>query len=105
MNSIFAGLPVSIFEEMSGLARQHQAINLGQGFPDDPGPEDVRRKAAEAVVSGISTLRSIGLAEIFLGKWMTNWAWSWSVAFPAVIVVLPVVRAIVARIVAPPPRS
>ena len=52
MNSIFAGLPVSIFEEMSGLARQHQAINLGQGFPDDPGPEDVRRKAAEAVVSG-----------------------------------------------------
>jgi hypothetical protein len=34
---------------------------------------------------------------------MTNWAWSWSVAFPAVLVVLPVVRAIVARIVAPPP--
>ncbi|MFO0293422.1 MAG: aminotransferase [Rhodospirillales bacterium] len=52
MNSLFADLPVSIFEEMSGLARQHQAINLGQGFPDDPGPEDVRRKAAEAVVSG-----------------------------------------------------
>jgi aspartate/methionine/tyrosine aminotransferase len=52
MNSIFAGLPISIFEEMSALAREHQAINLGQGFPDDPGPEDVRRKAAEAVVSG-----------------------------------------------------
>ena len=43
MNPIFAGLPVSIFEEMSALAREHQAINLGQGFPDDPGPEDVRR--------------------------------------------------------------
>lgn len=57
------------------------------------------------VVSGISTLRSIGFAEILVAKWMTNWAWSWSVAFPAVIVVLPVVRAIVARIVAPPPRS
>jgi aspartate/methionine/tyrosine aminotransferase len=52
VNNIFAGLPTSIFEEMSVLARQHQAINLGQGFPDDPGPEDVRRKAAEAVVSG-----------------------------------------------------
>ncbi len=52
MNTIFADLPVSIFEEMSALARQHRAINLGQGFPDDPGPEDVRRKAAEAVVSG-----------------------------------------------------
>lgn len=52
MNKIFANLPTSIFEEMSALARQHQAINLGQGFPDDPGPEDVRRKAAEAVMSG-----------------------------------------------------
>ena len=56
------------------------------------------------MISGISTLRSIGLADVFFAKWMTNWAWSWSVAFPAVIVVLPVVRAIVARIVAPPPR-
>lgn len=55
------------------------------------------------MVSGISTLRSIGLADILFAKWMTNWAWSWSVAFPAVLVVLPVVRAIVARIVAPPP--
>ncbi len=52
MNTIFANLQTSIFEEMSALARQHQAINLGQGFPDDPGPEDVRRKAAEAVISG-----------------------------------------------------
>ncbi|MBM3521856.1 MAG: aminotransferase, partial [Alphaproteobacteria bacterium] len=52
MNPIFASLQTSIFEEMSALARLHQAINLGQGFPDDPGPEDVRRKAAEAVVDG-----------------------------------------------------
>ena len=52
MNKIFANLQTSIFEEMSTLARQHQAINLGQGFPDDPGPEDVRRKAAEAIISG-----------------------------------------------------
>jgi hypothetical protein len=52
LNPIFAGLQTSIFEEMSALARQHSAINLGQGFPDDPGPEDVRRKAAEAVIDG-----------------------------------------------------
>ncbi len=37
---------------MSQLAREHDAINLGQGFPDDPGPEDVRRKAAEAALDG-----------------------------------------------------
>jgi len=52
MNPIFADLPTTIFETMSRLAGQHQAINLGQGFPDDPGPEDVRRAAAEAVMNG-----------------------------------------------------
>jgi aspartate/methionine/tyrosine aminotransferase len=52
MNPIFANLPTTVFETMSRLARQHQAVNLGQGFPDDPGPEDVRRKAAEAVITG-----------------------------------------------------
>jgi N-succinyldiaminopimelate aminotransferase len=52
MNSVFANLPVSVFEVMSRLARDHAAINLGQGFPDDPGPEDVRRKAAESAIDG-----------------------------------------------------
>jgi N-succinyldiaminopimelate aminotransferase len=52
MNPVFADLPVSVFEVMSRLAREHDAVNLGQGFPDDPGPEDVRRKAAQAVVEG-----------------------------------------------------
>lgn len=52
MNPIFSALPTTIFETMSRLAREHQAVNLGQGFPDDPGPQDVRRKAAEAVVDG-----------------------------------------------------
>src|SRR5882757_5215227 len=51
-NPTYADLPTTIFEVMSRLAREHQAVNLGQGFPDDPGPEDVRRKAAEAVLSG-----------------------------------------------------
>jgi N-succinyldiaminopimelate aminotransferase len=52
MNPIFAALPTTVFEVMSRLARETGAVNLGQGFPDDPGPEDVRRKAAEAVVGG-----------------------------------------------------
>ena len=52
MNPIFADLPTTVFEVMSRLARETGAINLGQGFPDDPGPEDVRRKAAEAVLEG-----------------------------------------------------
>ena len=50
-NSIYTGLPTTIFETMSRLAREHNAINLGQGFPDTDGPEDVRRAAAEALLS------------------------------------------------------
>lgn len=52
MNPIFSALQTSVFEVMSRLARETGAVNLGQGFPDDPGPEDVRRKAAEAVMNG-----------------------------------------------------
>jgi aspartate/methionine/tyrosine aminotransferase len=37
---------------MSRLARARGAINLGQGFPDGEGPEDVRRAAAQAVLNG-----------------------------------------------------
>lgn len=51
-NAIFSSLPTTIFEEMSGLARASGAVNLGQGFPDDPGPEAVRAKAADAVLNG-----------------------------------------------------
>ena len=52
MNPIFSALSTSVFEVMSQLARETGAVNLGQGFPDDPGPLDVRRKAADAVVDG-----------------------------------------------------
>src|SRR5665213_2212580 len=37
---------------MSGLAVEHDAINLGQGFPDNEGPDDVRAKAADALMHG-----------------------------------------------------
>lgn len=49
---VFANLPTTVFEEMSGLARETGAVNLGQGFPDDPGPEAIRRKAADAILNG-----------------------------------------------------
>lgn len=52
MNPVYSGLPTTIFEVMSALAREKNAINLGQGFPDDPGPLDVRQKAADAVING-----------------------------------------------------
>ena len=52
MNPVFADLPTTIFETMSRLAAQHGAVNLGQGFPEDPGPLDLRQRAAAAVVEG-----------------------------------------------------
>lgn len=52
MNPVYAALPTTIFETMSALARETGAINLGQGFPDAPGPDDVRRVAADALVDG-----------------------------------------------------
>jgi N-succinyldiaminopimelate aminotransferase len=51
-NPVYADLPTTVFEVMSRLARETGAYNLGQGFPDDPGPADVRAKAADAVVNG-----------------------------------------------------
>lgn len=52
MNPLFAGLPATIFDVMSGLARDHGAVNLGQGFPEEDGPLDVREAAARAIVDG-----------------------------------------------------
>ena len=51
-NSVYTGLPTTIFEEMSRLAMAHGSVNLGQGCPDVDGPEDIRRKAAEALIEG-----------------------------------------------------
>ena len=52
VHPVFDNLPTTIFERMSGLARQHGAINLGQGFPDDQGPLPVRQAAARALIEG-----------------------------------------------------
>ena len=52
MNSVYAGLPPTIFETMSGLAAETGAINLGQAFPEGDGPLDVRERAAQALLDG-----------------------------------------------------
>ena len=65
MNKVFANLPVTVFEAMSQLARDNNAINLGQGFPDDPGPEDIRRAAADASINGYNQYPSMmGIPEL-----------------------------------------
>ena len=51
-NRVFSSLGTTIFTTMSALAVEHGAINLGQGFPDDEGPDDVRAAAAKAIIEG-----------------------------------------------------
>ena len=51
-NATISGLGTTVFEVMSALAREHQSVNLGQGFPDDNGPEEVRRAAADYLLNG-----------------------------------------------------
>ena len=44
------------------------------------------------VISLVSTLRGVGLAPGFLPLWLGSWALSWLIAFPTLLVVLPLVR-------------
>ncbi len=53
-NCIFANAGVTVFETMSQLAMATGAINLGQGFPDQLGPEKLRHVAAAAALDGPS---------------------------------------------------
>ena len=39
----------TVFAEMSALSQQHGAVNLGQGFPDFPGPGFVKEAARRAI--------------------------------------------------------
>lgn len=48
-NPFLSGIGTTVFEVFSRLATEHGAINLGQGFPDDRGPEDVLQEAARAI--------------------------------------------------------
>ena len=52
LNRVLSGYGTTIFTTMSALATAHQAINLGQGFPDQDGPEDIREVAARALMDG-----------------------------------------------------
>jgi len=47
-----ANVGMTIFSEMTRLAQEHNAVNLGQGFPDFDGPHEIKRLAMEAIASG-----------------------------------------------------
>lgn len=52
------------------------------------------------LVSGISTLRTMGLVAGFADLWVGAWLTAWLVAFPVVLLAAPVTRKIVRGLVA-----
>ncbi len=71
-----SGIGTSIFSEITALAIKHEAVNLGQGFPDFPAPEFVKQAAERhiredrnqyAASPGVARLRR-ALADDWLRK-------------------------------------
>ncbi|MET9118112.1 pyridoxal phosphate-dependent aminotransferase [Streptomyces longwoodensis] len=52
LNRRLAEFGTTIFAEMSALALRTGSINLGQGFPDTDGPEEIREAAVRALRDG-----------------------------------------------------
>lgn len=55
-----------------------------------------------AIVSAVATATSVGLGPDFVLRWPNAWGASWIVAFPSLLLLLPVVRRIVAWMVVQP---
>lgn len=53
------------------------------------------------LVSGIAMLRQSGLEPAFPVHWLAAWLPAWAIAFPTVLVVAPLTRRLVGRLVRP----
>lgn len=53
------------------------------------------------VVSGIATLRAVGMMLDFPAQWMGAWLLSWAIAFPTVLIVAPIARRLVSKLTRP----
>ncbi len=48
--------------------------------------------AMSGLISCISILRSVGFTDFQFSTWSTSWMISWAIAFPSVLILLPLVR-------------
>ena len=51
------------------------------------------------MVTGIATILAVGPVAGFLRLWMGTWIVAWAVAFPTILIVAPLIRQLLARIV------
>ena len=54
LSSRLQGFGTTVFAEMTALAVRHQAVNLGQGFPDFDGPDWLKERVVEAIRGGVN---------------------------------------------------
>ena len=54
MSQRVANYGTTIFSKMTALARQYEAVNLGQGFPDFAAPDFLKRAAQEAIAADVN---------------------------------------------------
>ena len=64
----------TIFTEINNLAREHQAVNLGQGMPDFDGPQEVIDAFANALRSGEANQYAPGPGVLSLRQGVANHA-------------------------------
>jgi hypothetical protein len=53
------------------------------------------------LVSGVATVRAIGFSDAMWGKWLSSWMIAWAVAFPTMLLMMPVVRRLLLRVIEP----
>ena len=58
-NTVLSSYGTTVFEVMSRLAQEHDSINLGQGFPDGNGPDDVVAAASAYLHDGVNQYPSM----------------------------------------------
>lgn len=54
------------------------------------------------VISFVTTFANLGMSDKFLTKWFGAWMFSWIIAFPTLVILLPLVRKLVSNFVEPP---
>ncbi len=72
----FAPFGTTVFAEMGRLAREHDAINLSQGFPDFDGPGFIKDAAIRAIEAGRNQYAPTGgthdLADALADRWRSD---------------------------------
>ena len=49
-----SGFGTTVFAEFTALANRHNAVNLGQGFPDFPAPDFIKEAAQQAIAADLN---------------------------------------------------